>query len=302
MHRKRRTISKIGFLVSLGLVVLVAGGVLLSYPRIPEGLKRTLRSFHAEIASFDFGYWPSSKPTESKTAIADNMVEMYVPAGEFLMGTKEKSFPSSYPEHTVYLDAFWIDKTEVTNAMYALCVKKKECKYNYARPGYNPNYSNPLYANYPITYVTWQDAYNYCQWAGRRLPTEAEWEKAARGTQAQFYPWGNDAPNLSLLNFNKEVGMTLSVYRYPRGASPYGALNMEGNVREWVSDWFSPIYYDHSPYRNPQGPSEGITRSLRGGSYIDNARQVLVFIRFRHIPTSAGTNRGFRCAESASNQ
>ena len=292
------TPAKVRLFISLGILLIVVSGVVLVYHQKTEGIKRSLKSFYAQIASFDFGYKSSYNPAKTRTAKADGMVEIYVPSGEFLMGANESSFPASYPEHRVYLDAFWIDKTEVSNSMYDRCVQAGGCHYNYARPGYNPNYNNPLYANYPVTYVTWQDAYNYCQWAGRRLPTEAEWEKAARGTSAQYYPWGDALPDPSILNFDNNIRTTVSVDRYPRGASPYGVLNMEGNVREWVADWFNPAYYENSPYRNPKGPSHGNTRSLRGGSYVDNARQVLVFVRFRHNPTSAGANRGFRCSES----
>lgn len=285
--------------ISLGILLIVLSGVILAYRQNPEAIKHGLKSFYAQIASFDFGYKSSTQPVKTRTAKADGMIEIYIPSGEFLMGANESSFPSSYPEHRVYLDAFWIDKTEVTNSMYARCVQAGRCQYNYARPGYNPNYNNPLYANYPVTYVTWQDADSYCRWAGRHLPTEAEWEKAARGTKAQYYPWGDTPPNPSLLNYNEEVGATVSANRYPQGASPYGVLNMEGNVREWVADWFNAAYYENSPDHNPKGPSHGNTRSLRGGSYVDSERQVLVFVRFRHNPDSPGDNRGFRCAESA---
>lgn len=285
--------------LSVGILLGIAAGILFGYRYMPAAWKADLRIVSAQISSFDLGYWAPSHIINQKKSKIDGMSEVYIPEGEFSMGTNETSFPASFPQRTIYLDAFWVDKTEVTNSMYAKCVQAGQCQYSYARPGFNPFYNNPLYRNNPITFVTWYDADNYCRWAGRRLPTEAEWEKAARGIHAQFYPWGDISPNSSLLNYDNNINATVSVNRYSRGASPYGVLNMEGNVREWVADWFSPNYYNTSPYDNPQGPSRGIKKSLRGGSYVDNARQVLVFVRFRHNPNSPGANRGFRCAESA---
>jgi formylglycine-generating enzyme required for sulfatase activity len=229
------------------------------------------------------------------------MVQVYIPAGEFTMGAEHARFVGSYPAHKVYLDAFWLDRTAVTNAMYARCVAAERCEYTYAKPGYNPGFSDPLFRDYPVTFVNWDEARRYCAWAGRRLPTEAEWEKAARGTLAILYPWGTAPPDISLLNFANNIGGTVSVLRYPRGASPYGVLQLEGNVREWTQDWFDPDYYKVSPYRNPQGPASGANKVLRGAAFDDNERQALVFIRFSHRPTSRGINRGFRCAESAGN-
>ena len=166
----------------------------------------------------------------------DGMVLVYVPAGEFRMGSAgsdSQAQDNEKPQHTVYLDAFWMDRTEVTNALYALCVKAGACQpplsVNYSwRESY---YGNSQYDGYPVVYVSWKDAAAYCEWAGRWLPTEAEWEKAARGTDGRLYPWGNAEPDANRLNFNGNVDAR-AVGSYPSGASPYGALDMAGNVWE----------------------------------------------------------------------
>jgi len=238
----------------------------------------------------------------------DGMIQVYVPAGEFLMGSADSDSLASSdekPQHTVYLDAFWIDKTEVTNAMYALCVTAEACQppgdtRSYTRDNY---YGNSQYADYPVINVSWNDAQAYCQWAGRQLPTEAEWEKAARGINGRIYPWGNATPDSNLLNFNEQVGDTTKVGSYPNGASPYGALDMAGNVWEWVNDWYHETYYSSSPAENPPGPSSGNYRVLRGGSWIyeaqwmyDAQQFVRAADRFWIGSDDGGIVFGFRCA------
>jgi len=163
----------------------------------------------------------------------DGMVQVYVPAGSFQMGS-DTGDSDEKPVHTVTLDAFWIDRTEVTNAMYALCVEAGKCSppsssKSYTRDNY---YGDAQYNNYPVIYVTWDNANAYCEWAGRRLPTEAEWEKAARGTDGRTYPWGDAAPDSTRLNYNSNVGDTTEAGKYPSGASPYGVWDMAGNVWE----------------------------------------------------------------------
>ena len=229
----------------------------------------------------------------------DEMVMVSVPAGSFVMGSK-KGYRNEQPVHAVSLDAYWIDQTEVTNAMYARCVSAMGCK----QPDYKGSYTRTSYyddsgfADYPVVFVSWFDAKNYCFWAGGRLPTEAEWEKAARGRSSRTYPWGEDAPSCSLGNFNTGtyncLEDTTEVGSYPYGASPYGALDMSGNVSEWVSDWFD-VYPDTLVY-NPTGPTSGDGRVLRGGMWGGGIYQVSLTYRNGVDPDITNYSIGFRCA------
>jgi len=249
---------------------------------------------------------------------ADGMVMVYVPEGEFSMGMDadaawetckqlvDKPGPERYldvePVHTVVLDAFWIDRTEVTNAMYALCVSTGGCRPSHETSSYTRSdyYGNPEFADYPVIYVSWNDAETYCTWAGARLPTEAEWERTARGTDGRIYPWGNSSPSCSLLNSSPIstacVGDTSRVGSTPPGASPYGALDMAGNVYEWVADWYGQDYYSQSPAGNPTGPSSGDWRVLRGSPWSFNVVGVCSALRSREYPAKPNPVSGFRCA------
>jgi formylglycine-generating enzyme required for sulfatase activity len=265
---------------------------------ISAALHIQLRRTRAEFDSFDLGKSMPVQPLDSRVSTADGMVQVYVPAGKFLMGTDDKEAQKNRPRHNVNVSAFWIDQTEVSNTMYAKCVDAGVCKAP-TMAGLNPYYGKAQYDQYPVVYVAWESAAQYCKWADRRLPTEAEWEKAARGTDGRLYPWGNEPPTLSLANFDNAIGGPLPVDRYPLGASPYGALNMAGNVREWVADWFHEFFYLAGLNDDPLGPPEGNVKSLRGGSYLDDGNEIRVFNRFFHPPGSPGINRGFRCASDA---
>lgn len=252
------------------------------------------------------------KPGSQKTSPYDGMIMFYIPEGKFEMGS-ENGNPDESPVHSVYLDAFWIDQTEVTNEKYKMCEDAGACKHpeqgahleirdsSATRERY---YGNPKYADYPAIYVNFSQAENYCKWVGRRLPTEAEWEKAARGTDGRIYPWGNEPPNASLLNFDGNVGDTTSAGSYPDGASPYGALDMAGNVWEWVADWYDDEYYSSSPLENPTGPETGEYFTMRGGSWKLSERDVRTSFRHWYIPPLLGNivvshnYDGFRCAAS----
>ena len=181
------------------------------------------------------------------------------------------------PVHTVYLDGYWIDKTEITNEMYRNCWWNGPCL-RPERADSNTHFKYFFYdefANYPVVDLRWSSAETYCSWAGRRMPSEAEWEKAARGTDGRAYPWGNENPKDSLLNFNHPLGGDTSlVGYYLSGASPYGALDMAGNLTEWVADWYAADYYANSPSSNPTGPVSGENKVLRGGSWYSDVYEV----------------------------
>jgi len=251
----------------------------------------------------------SNIPTTSNLGIGstmtsekDDMTLLYVPAGEFMMGSDNGAL-NQYPAHVVNLDAFWIDETEVTNAMYNKCVKDGDCNLPHSNESRSRDqyYGNSEFDLYPVIQVSWEDAETYCTWAKRRLPTEAEWEKSARGENGRTYPWGNARPNDNLLNYLWEQGAdTTAVGNYPDGASPYGALDMAGNVWEWVSDFYSNNYYRSSPTSNPLGPDTGDyynSRVIRGGSWdSENANSSY---RGAKGQKSSEYNIGFRCAMSA---
>lgn len=299
---KRKTKSKlylfstIAVILFLAIISILNLDIFFRFYNAYQNRTLTMEKIRLDIAAFDLGRQSSVIPVDIKTSEPDGMTQMYIPEGEFFMGKGEVRKNDNSPQHIVYLDAFWMDKYEVSNAMYLKCMQDGACSEMVSD---NTTYNNWIYRNHPITYVTWEQANVYCQWAGRRLPTEAEWEKAARGTDGRKYPWGNEAPNARLANFDGSmIHEAVSVYRYPLGASPYGVLNMSGNVREWIADWYGEDYYLTTPYTNPTGPETGTERSLRSGSYNEDKNEITITSRYRHEPQSAGLSRGFRCAES----
>ena len=242
---------------------------------------------------------PTVTPTSGPTRVSDKdgMVMVRVPAGEFLMGSSDvdtEANDEEKPQHRVLLDAFWIDRTEVTKAQYQRCVEAGVCV--------APSCSGTGKEDHPVVCVSSHDARAYCAWAERRLPTEAEWEKAARGKDGQRYPWGNDNPDCGKLNYGGKdggcIGNTTAVGSYSAVASPYGAWDMAGNVWEWVADWYDDSYYRMSPNKNPQGPDSGARNVLRGGSWFHSQWFVRSAVRIRPYPDYGNENIGFRCARS----
>jgi formylglycine-generating enzyme required for sulfatase activity len=219
---------------------------------------------------------PTSTPVTLKISPTDGMTQLFVPAGTLKMGGLDVLLENDEgPAHDVTLDAFWIDQVEVTNGMYGLCVQAGVCRLPVKLNSDNRGdyFGNAEFKDYPVIQVTWYDANAYCQWAGRSLPTEAEWERAARGDDMRPYPWGGEPPNEQNSNTNNIVGDVSRVGSYAAGASPFGAMDMAGNVWEWVADFYSPKYYTESPTENPTGPENGglnHLRVIRGGSFQDN--------------------------------
>jgi formylglycine-generating enzyme required for sulfatase activity len=195
----------------------------------------------------------------------DGAEYVYVPAGPFIMGSSDRdssALDTEKPQQTdLALDAFWIMRTEVTNVQYNRCVRAGVCR----KPG-SLSWDDPTYAEYPVILVTWYQANEYAQWVGGRLPTEAEWEKACRGTDGRIYPWGNATPTSELANFGMNVGDTMPVGSYPDGASPYSALDMAGNVWEWTSTKWVDAYKNYQSDDSLEGSER---RVLRGGSFYD---------------------------------
>ncbi len=166
----------------------------------------------------------------------------------------------------------------------------------------NPHYTDPEYKNHPVVYVLWSEAEKYCTSVGGRLPTEAEWEKAARGPTGSEYPWGNDLQSLSNLNVENKVGDTIEVGSFPQNQSAYGVLDMGSNAREWVQDWFESGAYAFSARNNPTGPTSGTYKVLKGAGFDDPATFTRAAHRLKHVPNSPGNNRGFRCVVSSISQ
>jgi serine/threonine-protein kinase len=263
----------------------------------------------------DFSPMPTFELGIDQHSNFDGMAMVYIPEGDFQMGCDPNEngnygcYSNEVPIHTVFLDAYFIDKFEVTNNQYEQCVATGYCD----EPASNASntrtsyYDNPDFANYPVIHVSWDDANNYCSWAGRRLPTEAEWEKAARGMPQRPFPWGDQTPDCSLANhylfvgasYNYCIGDTNVVGSYPTGASPFGVMDMAGNVWEWVNDWYGDIYID-SPQINPRGAESGSYKVIRGGGWADDIDYLRTTFRDEYccIPEARSDYIGFRCAAS----
>jgi len=224
-----------------------------------------------------------------------------IPAGEFLMGNPEgKGRADEWPQRSVYLEAFAIDQVEVTNERYMAFVTTT----GHRNPP-NPYGTGPLLSakgleQLPVVQTMWYDAKAYCAWAKKRLPTEAEWEKAARGTDGRLFPWGNAPATSKRANFDREWEDEKTLYpvgSLPDGDSPYGVKDMAGNAREWVSDWYDPDYYKYAPDESPLGPDKkGVVRSIRGGSWHSPMADITTSARGRGGFALQTHGTGFRCA------
>lgn len=248
----------------------------------------------------------------AKLPAHDEMVR--VPAGSFIMGSDKKvdhnAYRPEFPQRNVYVDAFEIDKFEVTTVQFLKFVLATN------RPPlidwqYDGGNFQETMVNHPVMHVSWFDADAYCKWAGKRLPTSAEWEKAARGEDGRIYPWGNEPAGLSRANFGR-TGLSgpvrdrperlllyppiISVDKYENAVSPYGVFQMAGNVAEWTADWYDPDYYKNAPNRNPKGPEKGTQKAFRGGGWIDSTPSVRPAQRNGADPNTKMNWLGFRCA------
>ena len=264
---------------------------------------------------------PTVTPTEvpapaagaTRTNPQDEAVYVYVPAGPFIMGSTEEqitdafescqqaynnkcelfSFEAEAPQSTINVDEFWIMRTEVTNAEYKLCRNAKAC----TEDPKNSRWNDPQFGDHPVTDVTWYQANEYAKWVGGRLPTEAEWEKACRGTDGQIYPWGDSDPTADLANFSNNVGDTTPVGKYsPRGDSPYHIVDMSGNLLEWTSNQYANYPYDPNDGReDPEGDAE---RTVRGGAWSINDVYVRCAFRYHFSPVYWSSSVGFRVVSS----
>jgi len=220
-----------------------------------------------------------------------------VPAGEFTMGSATGD-RDEQPVHKVYVDAFFMDKHQVSVGHYARFL---DATHHEVPPEWSIM-NRPQHQNRPVANVDWADAAAYCTWAGKRLPTEAEWEKAARGTDGRTYPWGNEPPTQFYATSGKEVWSNHSAVTpggtFEEGKSPYGIYDMAGNVWEWVSDWYDPDYYKTSPQQNPTGPTTGGHKVIRGGSWGSGPKDLRSAERETHLPSFRGFGTGFRCAKT----
>ena len=291
-------------------------------------------------------------PIDTRVRPSDGMGMVYVPSGEFEMGNDGTQwvwngsllhgdlglqvYTDESPQHTVYLNEFWIDRTEVTVGMFRTFAEATGYETTAEREGWGAPWRNgPPEAewphvegadwrhprgpgssaedDHPVVQVSWEDAAAYCAWTGGQLPTEAQWEKAARGTDGRLWPWGDaydgrlgsyceaDCPIVRHQENGHRDGyaFTAPVGSFPGGASPYGALDMAGNVWEWVADWYDEAYYGESPTENPAGPETGTERAQRGGAWYDNQSWVRCTVRHQTRPTVRCDDLGFRCAMPA---
>ena len=237
------------------------------------------------------------------TRPADGMQMLYIPAGKFVMGSTEAdpcAHLDEFPRHTVSLDAYWIDRTEVTNVQYQSCVEADICEPATTCNWGEPTSEDPSKADHPVVCVNWNDAVVYCAWVGGRLPTEAEWEYAARGADERRYPWGATF-DPDLCNASEAgIDETTPTGQYsPQGDSPFGLSDVAGNVWEWVNDWYEIGSYANDKSSNPTGPKAGKGRALRGGSWYGDSCSTRTTYRYYSNPLDRSPGVGFRCVVAA---
>lgn len=253
--------------------------------------------------------WTPSVPAETRRALEAEARKHGVPMvwvsdGAFTMGSSDGR-TRNQPPHEVYLSAFYIDQFEVTAARYAKFMEVTVHSQQKLVPMLWEQVNLSSDGDRPVMGVTWGAADAYCRWVGKRLLTEAEWEKAARGLDGRRYPWGDEEPAFTLANYGKMLSSNTyadslrPVGSYEAGKSPYGIYDMAGNVSEWVADWYDEKYYTTSPKNNPQGPVRGIEKSFRGGSFVNSSRAMKSSSRESNLPTDQGLYVGIRCAQDA---
>lgn len=237
----------------------------------------------------------------------DGAPMILIPAGPFTMGSHD-GFPNERPEHNVTLDAYYIDQYEVTLSLYRKFLEEGK----HESPSTWDDEAARTVGDRPAIGIKWESAATYCRWAGKRLPTEAEWEKAARGTDGRRYPWGDMQPFVDIANYNRGMwvseaitlvavtsgleGMSVRHGLKEGGKSPFGIFHMAGNAAEWVADWYERDYYQKSSVKNPPGPATGEKRVLRGGSWADLPSALRVTARVSAEPDFEDRTVGFRCA------
>jgi formylglycine-generating enzyme required for sulfatase activity len=222
-----------------------------------------------------------------------------IPPGPFIRGTENGGFDER-PQRTLVLGAFAIDRYEVTNFQYQQFVDATGHRKSGPPARYAKNMSKMLSINQPVVYVSWEDAEAYCHWKGRRLPTEAEWEKAMRGSDGRLWPWGNveqpNGANWARVQDGHEVSAVVGTVLTDK--SPYGVMDGAGNVMEWVADWYAERYFEEAPEQNPQSPDHGVFRVLRGGGYSTTGADIRITSRSKMVPDFRDETIGFRCAVS----
>jgi formylglycine-generating enzyme required for sulfatase activity len=304
-----RNLKEYGIAILSSIVLSIVGG---AYGGTPMASKGT------DVADVTPEWTAEGKKQAAYLVTLPAKDEMVlVPEGPFLMGSNRQidrnSYPQEMPQRTVHVDAFEIDKYEVTTVQYLRYV---------VAGGLPPlvdwkwgGVFQETMAAHPVMHVSWFEGDAYCKWAGKRLPSSAEWEKAARGTDGRIYPWGNQPAGLSRANFGR-TGLSgpvrdrperlllyppiVSVDKYENAVSPYGVFNMAGNVAEWTADWYDPYYYRYGPNRNPKGPDHGSHKAFRGGGWVDSTPAVRPAQRNGADPKTRMNWLGFRCARDAS--